>query len=89
MGWQAAVLTFFLSPFFGLIPALAKLIPYLIKRLTGRQWNASDREIPLGPFLSMAAVTLLLTWPWIWPGYLGPYFATLGWLVRNLLGQAD
>jgi leader peptidase (prepilin peptidase)/N-methyltransferase len=82
MGWQAAVLTFFLSSFFGLIPALVKLVPYLLKRLAGRQWNPSDREIPLGPFLSMAAVTLLLIWPWAWPKVFGPYFAILEWLVR-------
>lgn len=86
MGWQAAVLTFFLSAFFGLIPALAKLIPYLVKRFTGRQWNPSDREIPLGPFLSMAAVTLLLLWPRVWPRYLGPYFDMAAGLVRDLLG---
>ncbi len=86
MGWQAAVLTFFLSAFFGLIPAVAKLIPYLYKRLTGGQWDASDREIPFGPFLSMAAVTLLLAWPRIWPKYLAFAFGEIGWLVRYLLG---
>jgi leader peptidase (prepilin peptidase)/N-methyltransferase len=87
MGWQAAILTFFLSAFFGLIPALAKLIPYLVKRLTGRQWNPSDREIPLGPFLSMAAVTLLLFWHWAWPRVFAPYYDIFAWLVRDLLGQ--
>ncbi|HEY2158499.1 MAG TPA: prepilin peptidase [Isosphaeraceae bacterium] len=86
MGWQAAVLTFFLSSFFGLIPAVAKMVPYLYKRLTGGQWNASDREIPLGPFLSMAAIALLLAWPRIWPRYLAHAFGEIGWLVRYLLG---
>ncbi len=86
MGWQATVLTLFLSAFFGLIPAVAKLIPYAAKRLAGREWNASDREIPLGPFLSMAAVTLLLAWPRVWPRYLKPYFEAIAWLVRDLLG---
>ena len=87
MGWQAAVLTFFLSAFFGLIPSLMKLIPYLMKRITGRQWNPSEREIPLGPFLSMAAVTLMLTWHWAWPKLFLPYYDILAWLVRDLLGQ--
>lgn len=87
MGWQAAVLAFFLSAFFGLIPALMKLVPYLIKRMTGGQWNRSDREIPLGPFLSMAAVALLLTWPTTWGRWIGPRYADLAWLVRYLLGQ--
>ena len=87
MGWQASVLTFFLSAFFGLIPSLMKLIPYLIKRLTGRQWNRSDREIPLGPFLGMAAVSLLLGWHLVWSKWVGPRYADLAWLVRYLLGQ--
>jgi leader peptidase (prepilin peptidase)/N-methyltransferase len=86
MGWQAAVLTIFLSAFLGLIPAVAKLVPYAIKRLSGREWNASEREIPYGPFLSMAAVVLLLAWPRIWPKYLMPYFDSMAWLVRDLLG---
>ncbi len=87
MGWQAAVLTFFLSAFLGLVPSLVKLVPYLIKRLTGRQWNPSEREIPLGPFLSMAAVVLFLTWHWAWPKLFEPYYAIFAWLVRDLLGQ--
>jgi len=87
MGWEAAVLTFFLSAFVGLVPAVLKLVPYLIKRTSGGEWNPSDREIPLGPFLSVAAVALLLSWHWVWPRWIGPYYAILGWLVRYLLGQ--
>jgi leader peptidase (prepilin peptidase)/N-methyltransferase len=86
MGWQAAILTVFLSAVMGLIPAVAKLIPYAIKRLTRREWNASDREIPYGPLLSMAAVTLLLAWPRVWPRYLKPYFDAIAELVHELLG---
>jgi hypothetical protein len=62
-------------------------VPYAVKRLTGRQWNPSEREIPLGPFLSMAAITLILTWPWAWTRVFQPYFAILEWLVRYSLGQ--
>lgn len=86
MGWQAAILTVFLSAFLGLIPAVAKLIPYAIKRQSGREWSASDREIPYGPFLSMAAVALLLTWFRVWPRYLAPYFGEIAALVHDLLG---
>ncbi len=86
MGWQAAILTVFLSAFMGLIPAVAKLIPYAVKRLSGREWNASDRELPYGPLLSMAAVVLLLAWPRVWPRYLLPYFEGIGALVHELLG---
>ena len=89
LGWEAAVLAFFFSAFFGLIPAILKLVPYLIKRATGRSWDASEREIPFGPFLAMAAGALLLTWPWIWPKWLAPHAATLAWLVRYSLGQGE
>ncbi len=84
MGWQAAVLSFFLSAFFGLIPSLVKLVPYLLKRLQGREWNPSDREIPLGPFLSMGAVFLLLTWHWSWRVLFSQYFGLFTMLFSPL-----
>ena len=37
LGWQAAVLTFFLGPFFGLAHALWKLVRYVAKRISGGQ----------------------------------------------------
>jgi leader peptidase (prepilin peptidase)/N-methyltransferase len=67
LGWQAAVLTFFLAPFLGLTHAAWKLMTYLGKRLSGRQLSSADREIPYGPYLSMAAASLLFVWRWIWP----------------------
>jgi leader peptidase (prepilin peptidase)/N-methyltransferase len=86
LGWQVAVLSFFLSSFYGLIPSLWKFIPYVWKRVAGKEWRASDREIPLGPFLSLAAITLMLAWPWVWPTVLKPYFVLMEELVRFLLG---
>lgn len=77
LGWQAAVLAFFLAPFFGLGPALAKMIVYIGKRLSGRPSSSADREIPFGPYLSMAALVLLLTWTWFWPGWAKPRFDIL------------
>ena len=62
LGWQAAVLTFFLAPFLGLTHAAWKLMTYLGKRLSGRQLSSADREIPYGPYLSMAAASLLFVW---------------------------
>ena len=47
LGWQKAVLTFFLAPFFGVIVGVANLI---IKK---------DHTIPYGPFLSLAAIASL------------------------------
>jgi leader peptidase (prepilin peptidase)/N-methyltransferase len=77
LGWQAAVLTFFLAPFFGLGHALAKLISYLGKRLSGRGATSADREIPFGPYLSMAALALLIFWPWVWPHWAAGTFKSL------------
>jgi leader peptidase (prepilin peptidase)/N-methyltransferase len=81
LGWQAAVLTFFIGPFFGLAHALAKAIMYLGKRLTGKKTTVADREMPFGPYLSMAALALLLSWPWFWPGWAAERFALVGMLL--------
>ncbi len=67
LGWQAAVLTFFLGAFLGLGHALWKLLRYLKKWLAGRQLSSSDRELPYGPYLSMAAASLFFVWTWLWP----------------------
>ena len=60
LGPEAAVLTYFLAPFFGLIYGV---------------WNLAlhkDHELPYGPFLSMAAVIVMLTQSRLmnhfWPG---------------------
>lgn len=47
LGWPAAVITFFLAPFFGAVIGIANLI---VKK---------DHTIPYGPFLSLAAVIAL------------------------------
>jgi leader peptidase (prepilin peptidase) / N-methyltransferase len=65
MGWRAAVLTFFVGPFFGLGHALWKLLRLILKKLTGGKLTSSDRELPYGPYLSMAAATLLFLGPWL------------------------
>lgn len=49
LGWQRALLTFFLAPFFGVLIGLINLI------------TKKDHTIPYGPFLSLAAV-LSLFW---------------------------
>lgn len=47
MGWQKAVLTFFLAPFFGAVIGIINLIA------------KKDHTIPYGPFLSLAALMSL------------------------------
>jgi leader peptidase (prepilin peptidase) / N-methyltransferase len=86
LGWQAAVLTFFLAPFFGLVHALWKMFKYIIKRLTGGQLSSTDREIPFGPYLSMAAVALVLSWPRLWAGWGASFFGALRAVCLWLIG---
>jgi leader peptidase (prepilin peptidase)/N-methyltransferase len=69
LGWQAGVLTFFLGPFFAIGHAAWKLLKYLKKRLTGAQLSSTDRELPYGPYLSMAAAALFFSWPKLWDGW--------------------
>jgi leader peptidase (prepilin peptidase)/N-methyltransferase len=70
MGWQAVLLTFFLAPFFGLAQAAWKMLRNLKKKWLRRdQLSVADHEMPFGPYLSMAAATLVLVWPWFWRGW--------------------
>jgi leader peptidase (prepilin peptidase)/N-methyltransferase len=55
LGWQPTIIVFFLAP----VMALAVVV---ISWLARRQ-----REIPYGPYLSLAALVVLLGWPHIWP----------------------
>src|SRR5579883_3559888 len=86
LGWQAAVLTFFLAPFFGLAHAAWTMMAYWKKRLSGAQLSSADREIPFGPYLSMAAASLLFLWPWLWPGWARGLFGTLFVIFWWMLG---
>lgn len=87
VGWQAAVLTFFLAPFFGLAQALWQGIPLLVKRLFRLKTRPVEHEMPFGPYLSMAALTLLLAWHWLWPRWARELFATLGEVGGLLVGN--
>ena len=86
LGWQATVLTIPLAAFVGLIPALVKLVRYLVKRLTRQKVNDSDRELPFGPYLSMAALILMFSWPWTWDRWFKFYFETFSVLFWFLIG---
>jgi len=86
LGWQAAVLTFFIAPFFGLGHAAWKVLMLLKKWLNGGQLSGVDRELPYGPYLSMAAVAVLLAWPWLWRNWAKALFQTLYMLFWWLLG---
>ena len=57
LGWQAAMMTFFLAPFTSLLIALVYWV------VTGR------RDIPFGPFLCFAAGIVIIGWETIWVRY--------------------
>ena len=86
LGWQATVLAIPLAAFIGLAQALFKLTRYLVKRITGQKVVAADRELPFGPYLSLAALVLLFSWPWAWRRYFEFYFATASMLFSYMLG---
>lgn len=87
LGWEAAVVTPFLAAFVGLVPALVKLVAFLAKWLSGRKYNSTDREMPFGPYLSVAALILMLSWPWAWARVLKSYFEIASMLFWFLLGR--
>jgi leader peptidase (prepilin peptidase)/N-methyltransferase len=86
LGWQGAILTFFLAPFIGFLPAIWKYSIYLGKRIRRQKYQSTDNEIPFGPYLSVAALLLLLTWPSAWRGAKF-YFETIAMLFWFVLGQ--
>ena len=65
LGWQAAVIVFFLAPVAAVVVAVGRLL------LRG------EKEILFGPFLCLAAAATVLAWPTLWD-YFDRYFA-LGW----------
>ena len=87
LGWQVAVVVPFLAAFVGLGPALMKLTFYLAKRLNGRKSQASDREMPFGPYLSISALILMMAWPWAWAWALQSYFESISVVFWFLLGR--
>ena len=71
LGWQSAVVTFFLSPFAALFIAVA-------------QWAITGRkDIAFVPYLSLAAVFVIVGWRNIWDAA-GPIFS-MGWLIPGMI----
>ena len=56
LGWQATTMVFFIAP----ICALAVVIVMFVLR-------RSSQEIPYGPYLSLAALLLIVFWKELWP----------------------
>lgn len=82
LGWQVIPLTLFLGALLGLGHSVLRLA------LIFRQWLAGKRSpgtaIPFGPYLSMAAFLLMISWRWLWPGWAGPLYASYGEILQLL-----
>jgi hypothetical protein len=71
LGWQPALMVFFLSPFAALLVAVAQLL------LTGR------RDLAFGPYLCVAALYVVLNWAAMW-NYAHGIFE-LGWMLPGIV----
>ncbi|MFZ5828829.1 MAG: prepilin peptidase [Planctomycetota bacterium] len=71
VGWQPSLFIFFLAPVAGLVIGVLTL--YL----------SSDREIPYGPFLCLAAVAVIVWWAPIWEW--GFKLFDMGWFVPAIM----
>jgi len=80
LGWQATAIVFFLAPMCALAVALV-MLPF-----------RRDREIPYGPYLSLATLVVMLGFPWIWPRFetglfsMGPFLPVLALAMVPCLG---
>ncbi len=71
LGWQPCLVIFFLAPVAGMVVGVLRL---LLSR---------DREIPYGPFLCLATLSVIVGWRWWWV-WIWPYF-NLGWYVPAVM----
>lgn len=72
LGWQPALLVFFLAPFAGVLIAVGQ---WLLTR---------HHEIAYGPYLCLAALGLVVTWPRLW-SEVEVYFLLGAWIPVGLL----
>lgn len=88
LGWRIAVLTFFLAPFFAFAHVFWKLGLWIKNQLFSRgRGRRTSRELPFGPYLSMAAVTLMLSWDWLWPHWARDFFEQFQMVCFFLAGM--
>lgn len=72
LGWQPSLIVFFMAPFAALFIALT-------------QWILTrSREIAFGPYLSVAALWLIVRWDSVWEQAGGSF--ALGWRIPLILG---
>ena len=71
LGWQPCLLIFFLAPLAGLVLGIVQLLLF------------RENEIPYGPFLCIAAATVVAAWEPVW-AWARDLFS-LGWMLIALL----
>ncbi len=74
LGWQPAVLVFFLAPFSGVAVALPQWL------LTGR------KDVAFGPYLCLSALIVIVFWPVIWESWVLPVSALGGLIPCVIVG---
>jgi leader peptidase (prepilin peptidase) / N-methyltransferase len=67
LGWQASLIVFFLAPLAGVVISILRLI------------FLRDKEIFFGPFLCLAALSVVVFWDTVWSGT--EHAFAIGWLV--------
>ncbi len=72
LGWQAALLIFFVAPLTAVFIAAAQ------RMLTG------ERAIAFGPYLCLATLIVIVAWDSIWTNWAQPMFS-LGWFMPGVL----
>jgi leader peptidase (prepilin peptidase)/N-methyltransferase len=78
LGWQPTLVVFFVAPVCAL---LVVAVSWVVRR---------DREIPYGPYLSVAALIVIFEWKRIWPAAerifnLGPFVPAIAVLMCAML----
>jgi prepilin signal peptidase PulO-like enzyme (type II secretory pathway) len=71
VGWQAALVVFFLAPFMGLVLGIVERLAH------------GEAEIPYGPFLCTATLALIVQWVVVWTSAFQIF--ELGWLLPSVL----
>lgn len=77
LGWQASIMVFFMAPMFALVVVI---LSWIFRR---------ERELPFGPYLSLAAVYVLLNWKSTWANFeqifgSGPLLITVAVIISIL-----
>lgn len=91
LGWQPLPLVLFSAAFLGLGHALIRAAALIVRWFRGGRFRGLGKPIPFGPYLGMAAATLMLGWPWIWSGWARNFYDVFGvvcsWLWDNAWGR--